>query len=139
MIVAMAMAMMRVAERGQADDIDDESQNAYNKKFVKPDKLGAFSEPAKGIEYNLYADQPTITKALAAARLEYLNKISTHIRKIPLAKPDKVSIFPYPYGKFDVGCHLLITAAARPTAKPKQSNSICILSLRSPSEPVTNP
>lgn len=137
--MTMAMAMMRVAERGQADDIDDESQNAYNEKFVKPDKLGAFSEPAKGIKYNLYADQPIIMKASAATRLEYFYRVDTHIRKIPLAKPDKVSIFPYPYGKFDVGCHLLITAAAKPTAKPKQSNSMCILSLRSPSEPVTNP
>ena len=58
MIVAMAMTMMCVAKCGKSDYIDDESQNAYNEKFVQSNKLGAFGEPTKGIKNNLYADQP---------------------------------------------------------------------------------
>jgi hypothetical protein len=58
---------------------------------------------------------------------------------MPFAKPESVSILAYPYGKFKLGGHLLITAAVRPTAKPRQSNNIWIESVRSPKDPVTKP
>ena len=61
----------------------------------------------------------------------------THIKKMPLAKPARVSIFPKPYGKRILGGHLLMTAAQRPTTSAKQSKSICMLSLSKPKDPVT--
>lgn len=58
---------------------------------------------------------------------------------MPLANPDKLSTLPYPYGKLTEGGHLLMMAAARPTARPAQSKSMWMLSVKSPREPVTKP
>jgi hypothetical protein len=65
--------------------------------------------------------------------------LPTNIKKMPLANPDKLSTLPYPYGKVTEGGHLLMMAAARPTARPAQSKSMWMLSVKSPSEPVTKP
>ena len=87
------------------------------------------------IEYDFDADK-------ADAQLDRSRKTKgspTNIKKIPLANPDKLSTLPYPYGKLTEGGHLLMMAAARPTARPAQSKSMWMLSVKSPSEPVMKP
>lgn len=72
------------------------------------------------IKYDFDADK-------AVVRLDRSRKTKwspTNIKKIPLAKPDKLSTLPYPYGKLTEGGHLLMMAAARPTARPAQSKSM---------------
>ena len=63
----------------------------------------------------------------------------TYMRKMPLANPESVSTFPYPYGNRGFGGHLLMTAAHSPTTSARQSKNMCILSLRSPRDPVMKP
>ena len=66
-------------------------------------------------------------------------KTVTYIKKMPLAKPARVSILPYPYGNLVLGGHLLMTAAHRPTTSARQSKNMWILSLSKPKDPVTIP
>ena len=54
--------------------------------------------------------------------------IEIKMRKIPLAKPDNVSILPYPYVNRSLAGQVAITEAINPTAIAMQSNAICIAS-----------
>lgn len=50
------------------------------------------------------------------------------MRKIPFAKPERVSIREYPYVNRSFGFHVAITEAKRPIAMAMQSNAIWIAS-----------
>ena len=78
---------------------------------------------------------PSYKRSIASVTISILMSM----RKMPLANPAKVSIFPSPYGKRILAGHLLITAAHNPTANARQSKSMWMLSLRSPKDPVARP
>jgi hypothetical protein len=78
----------------------------------------------------------SILISLEGSACPYVISKQTYIKKTPFPNPDKLSIFPNPYGNLSLGGHLLEMAANNPTPNAKQSKNICILSLRSPRESV---
>lgn len=82
--------MVCMAEGGHANYINDEPQAADDKKLSKSVHLTTFNKPLNSLVDDLNADEP-----IKFVSIIYFSEIlRTHIKKIPLAKPASVSIFP---------------------------------------------
>lgn len=53
----VSMAMMSVAKRRQADDVDYKTQDTNDEKLIKPLQLMAFPKPLESIEDDLNANK----------------------------------------------------------------------------------
>lgn len=82
--------MVCMAEGGHANNINDEPQAADDKKLPNSVHLTTFNKSLNGLVDDLNANEPIESVSI----IYFPEECRTHIKKIPLAKPASVSIFP---------------------------------------------
>lgn len=55
--MTMAMSVMRISERGEPNEVDDQPQHADNEQLVQTPKFGAVAETVECFEKNFEADE----------------------------------------------------------------------------------
>lgn len=116
----MVMAMVVMAKASHSNQINSKTHGADDEKFRQSLRLMSFCKALNSLNYNLNTDKP----GQQLVRFRGIVHIPTYMRNTPLPNPDKLSIFPNPYGKRWLAGHLLETAANKPKASAMQSNSM---------------
>lgn len=82
--------MVCMAEGSHANYINDEPQATDDKKLSNSVHLTTFNKPLNSLVDDLNADEPIKSVSI----VYFLEEFRTDIKKIPLANPASVSIFP---------------------------------------------
>lgn len=96
MTMAVIMSSVRVTvvsmtKCGDPNKIDDEPKCTDGQKLANALHLASFYQSLDGFVDDFYADEPSICELQVSVFASF-----TYIKKMPLAKPAKVSTLPYP-------------------------------------------